>query len=241
MEKNQQHKDILSVTELTFLNDQLPHNDQLTAINNLIQRAYSNQCFGVCVREQWVAMAASIISNNNYGLEVISVAGFPEGSQFTTTQKIDLISKAFEDKASEVDIVINLDWIKNGNFDAQYQEWSTIHKHIGNKGLKIIFENSLLTLEEKKRTYAMAAEIFENDQELQSNKGLRFFKTGTGYHGSAIVQDIELMSQFTNNHTIGIKAAGGIKTFEQALTFFNAFLSASSNTKLFRIGSSSIV
>lgn len=226
-------KFIYSQTELTYLKDTDSLEIQRKNVEELILRAHLNSCFGVCVREAWVSFAAELIKERQSALKVVSVAGFPNGFAFTTLEKMKLVEVAFMHGAFDVDIVINMHWLKEKRYSLIKEEWKQIHQLVGEKTLKIIFENSLLTLDEKKYLYPLAAEVF-----LDNPRGYRFFKTNTGYNGVAQTQDVELMSQFTQK-IIGIKPAGGIKNIEMAKSFYDII--QKNDVPLFRIGSSSIV
>lgn len=229
---------ILSITELTFLNDNMTLVDQEKSVEDLLARAINNSCLGVCVREQWVQKSRKILDESNSNLLLVSVIGFPNGSDYSIEQKLELLEKASSDGADEFDMVISLDWVKSGQWDRLQKEWHQMHVATGSKALKLIFENSLLSKEEKKLTYKLAREVF-----LEQMKGNRFFKTNTGYHGSALLDDIQMMKEYTQD-IIGIKAAAGIKTLDQARAFcasVNMIRSTDLNTKLFRIGSSSLI
>jgi deoxyribose-phosphate aldolase len=165
--------------------------------------------YAVCVQPRWVSLCADILSGS--GVKVVSVAGFPYGTQ---TPKV----KAYEaeavimDGADEVDMVADLASVITGDIDYLRNDFKTVlsvcHSMRPKVPLKVIIESAALTTEQIGLVCRIA-------QQLEVN----FIKTSTGFHsaGGARVEDVKLMAE-TAPHC-RIKAAGGIKTLEQALAF----------------------
>jgi deoxyribose-phosphate aldolase len=112
--------------------------------------------------------------------------------------------EAVENGATELDVVINLGWLKSGQLNDLHRELAEIREETG-QTIKAILEMSLLTEEEKR----VAAEVC-------MDAGVAFLKTSTGWAGGATVPDVRLLKEISNDR-VGIKASGGIRTIEQAL------------------------
>lgn len=155
----------------------------------------------VCVYPTHVYLAAELLYRKSP--RVCSVIGFPSGAT-TSAVKLCEAQEAVENGATELDVVINLGWLKRGNTDAVYQELAQICESTG-QTVKAILEMALLTEAEKR----LAAEIC-------LDAGVAYLKTSTGWHGGATVADVQLLREVAGER-VGIKAAGGIRTPEQAL------------------------
>jgi deoxyribose-phosphate aldolase len=108
-----------------------------------------------------------------------------------------------------LDLVLNLGWLKSGNSEAIYREVARICAETG-KTVKAILETSLLTDGEKR----LGAEVC-------LDAGVGFLKTSTGWFGGATVADVSLLKEITKGR-VGIKASGGIRTFDRALDLIAA-------------------
>ncbi|APB35332.1 deoxyribose-phosphate aldolase [Gloeomargarita lithophora Alchichica-D10] len=133
---------------------------------------------------------------------VCAVIGFPSGAT-TPAVKYYEAMEAVESGAQELDVVINLGWLKEGKTQAVYKEIAQIVSET-KQTIKAILEMNLLTQAEQK----LAAEIC-------LDAGIHYLKTGTGWLGGATVEQVKLLQKISNNR-VGIKASGGIKTIEQA-------------------------
>ena len=154
----------------------------------------------VCVYPTYVRQAAEILHNRSP--KVCAVIGFPSGLT-TSAVKLYEAQEAAENGATELDVVINLGWLRAGKTDELHREMAEICESTG-QVIKAILELSLLTDAEKK----MAAEIC-------MDAGVQFLKTSTGWAKGATVADVKLLKELTRDR-IGIKASGGIRTVEQA-------------------------
>jgi deoxyribose-phosphate aldolase len=154
----------------------------------------------VCVNPVYVRQAVELLRGRSP--KVCTVIGFPSGAT-TSGVKLYEAQEAVENGATELDVMINLGWLKDGKTDALHRELAEICE-IG-QPVKAILEMALLTDAEKK----LAAEVC-------MDAGVAFLKTGTGWNGGATVPDVRLLKQLTKDR-IGIKAAGGIRTSEQAI------------------------
>jgi deoxyribose-phosphate aldolase len=160
----------------------------------------------VCVHPCYVKQAVELLRNKN--LHVCTVIGFPTGGT-TSAVKLYEAQEAVENGATELDLVMNLGWLKAGKTEEVHQEIATICEEAG-KPVKVILETNLLTDAEKK----LAAE-------LAMDAGAAFLKTSTGWNGGATVADVRLLKQIAREK-VGIKASGGIRTHNEALDLIMA-------------------
>jgi deoxyribose-phosphate aldolase len=160
----------------------------------------------VCIFPSAVRQAVEFLHNKRP--KVCTVIGFPTGA---TTSRVKLFEaqEAAESGATELDVVINLGWLKSGNTEALHRELAEICDETG-QTVKAILETALLTDEEK----VLAAEIC-------IDAGVSYLKTSTGWLGGATVADVQLLKQVAKDR-IGIKASGGIRTAEQAIALILA-------------------
>ena len=172
----------------------------------------------VCIPPSYVKQAKEYVGDK---LAICTVIGFPNGYMTTATKEFET-KDALTNGADEIDMVINLGWVKDGRFDLVEQEIRSLKAACGSKVLKVIIETCLLTEEEKVKMC-----------EVVTNSGADFIKTSTGFSkAGATFEDIAL---FAANIGPGVKmkAAGGISSFEDAEKFIS--LGAS------RLGTSRIV
>jgi deoxyribose-phosphate aldolase len=135
--------------------------------------------------------------------QVGTVIGFPTGAT-TSATKLYEAQEAVEHGATELDVVLNLGWLKAGQTEAVYQEIAEIVSETG-QTVKAILEMALLNQAEKQ----LAAQ-------LCMDAGVSYLKTNTGWFGGATVADVALLQDITKGR-VGIKASGGIRTYQQAL------------------------
>jgi deoxyribose-phosphate aldolase len=155
----------------------------------------------VCVNPVYVRQAVAWLHNKKP--QVCTVIGFPTGAT-TSAVKLYEAQEAAENGATELDVVINIGWLKSGMVNEVHRELAEIREATG-QTIKAILEMTLLTDAEKR----LAAE-------LCLDSGVSFLKTSTGWNGGATVHDIRLLKEITQDK-VGIKASGGIRTIEQAL------------------------
>jgi deoxyribose-phosphate aldolase len=163
----------------------------------------------VCVNSSWVPFVAKKLRGT--GIIICSVIGFPLGGMDTRSKAFEARS-AIENGATELDMVINVGALKSGNLKLVEEDIRAIKRACRSTTLlKVILETGLLTDAEK----ILACE-------LSKKAGADFVKTSTGFSGSgATVQDIALMRRIVGP-SMGVKASGGIKTFDQAIALINA-------------------
>lgn len=155
----------------------------------------------VCVYPVHVRQAVELLRGKRP--RVCTVIGFPHGAT-TSTVKLYEAQEAAENGATELDVVINLGWLKAGKTEDVHREIAEICDETA-QTVKAILELSLLTDAEKR----LAAE-------LCMDAGASFLKTSTGLHGGATIADVRLLKDLAKDR-VGIKASGGIRTAEQAL------------------------
>ena len=158
----------------------------------------------VCIPASFVAKAKEYVGEK---LAICTVIGFPNGYD-TTASKCHMAYDAVSHGADEVDMVVNLGWVKEGNFDAVTEEIRQIKAHCCGKILKVIIETCLLTEEEK---IAMCKCVTE--------AGADYIKTSTGFStAGATFEDVELFAKHIGKG-VKIKAAGGISSLADAEKF----------------------
>ncbi len=158
----------------------------------------------VCINPTNVELCAQLLEGS--GIPVCTVVGFPLGAT-PTDVKVFETQKAIRDGASEVDMVINVGALKSRDYELVERDIASNARtcHAGNAILKVIIEAALLTDEEK----VVACQ-------LAKVAGADFVKTSTGFGpGGAMVDDVALMRRVVGP-TMGVKAAGGIRTYEDA-------------------------
>ena len=161
-------------------------------------------CASVCIPASYVRQAADYMSGR---LPVCTVIGFPNGYD-TTAAKCFMAKDAVDNGAEEVDMVINLGWVKDRRWDDLLAEIRAVKAACGGRLLKVIIECCLLTDEEKVKLC-----------EILTNPGADYIKTSTGFGGGgATREDVALFAKHVGPH-VKIKAAGGIASLEDAEDF----------------------
>ena len=172
----------------------------------------------VCIPASYVKEAKEYVGDR---LAICTVIGFPNGYSTTETKCFEC-ADAVMNGADEIDMVVNIGWIKDQKYDAILEEIRSIKNSCRGKLLKVIIETCLLTTEEKIKMC-----------EVVSASGADYIKTSTGFStGGATPEDIALFRDHVAPH-VKIKAAGGISSLEDAETMVS--LGAS------RLGTSRIV
>lgn len=193
-------------------------------IKKLCDEAIRYKTASVCIPPSFVRQAKEYVGER---MAVCTVIGFPNGYS-TTAVKAYETEDALKNGADEIDMVINIGWVKEGCFGLVEQEIRTLKKICGDKILKVIVETCLLTGEEKIRMC-----------QAVTDAGADFIKTSTGFStGGATFDDVELFARHVGPQ-VKIKAAGGISTLEDADTFLRlgaARLGTSRMVKLVQAG-----
>lgn len=170
-------------------------------IAQLCEQADAMHFFAVCVYPIHVRQAVELLHRR--AVKVCTMVGFPSGASTPGVKRYEA-QEALENGAVELDLVINVGWLKQGNLDALHQEIADICA-LSQFPVKAILETALLTQDEKRLGAKVCLEA-----------GAAFVKTSTGWNGGATVEDVRLLKEVTRDR-IGIKASGGIQTPEQAL------------------------
>ena len=161
-------------------------------------------CASVCIPASYVKQAAEYVQGK---LPICTVIGFPNGYA-TTAAKCFMAADAVKNGAEEVDMVINIGWVKDRKYDEVLTEIRAIKEACNGKLLKVIIETCLLTDEEKIEMCRVV-----------SDSGAEYIKTSTGFGGGgATREDVALFKAHVAPH-VKIKAAGGISTVQDAEDF----------------------
>ena len=176
------------------------------AIDQCCAQAIHHKFAGVCVYPSAVRQAVELVKSQK--IAVCAVIGFPSGAS-TSMTKLHEAQEAAEFGATELDVVINLGYLKAGNTEAVYDDIAPICEETG-LTVKAILEMGRLTAAEKQ----LAAEIC-------LDAGVQYLKTSTGWFGGATIADVRLLQQISQGR-VGIKASGGIRTVDQAIDLIEA-------------------
>lgn len=160
----------------------------------------------VCIPPSYVAQVKEYVQDK---MAVCTVIGFPNGYMTTASKEFET-KDALNNGADEIDMVINIGWLKNRKYDLLKNEIRTLKAACGDKILKVIIETCLLTDEEKVKMC-----------EIVTSAGADYIKTSTGFSkAGATFEDIELFSKNVGPN-VKMKAAGGISSMEDAEKFLS--------------------
>ena len=173
-------------------------------IKEILDDAMKYDTASACIPAAYVKQAAEYVQGR---LPICTVIGFPNGYS-TTETKVFETKNAIENGASEIDMVINVGFLKDGRYEEVEEEIRKIHEACGGKILKVIIETCLLTDDEKIKMC-----------ELVTKAGAEFIKTSTGFStAGATFADVKLMKEHVGEG-VKVKAAGGISSFDDAEEF----------------------
>ena len=193
-------KEILSKVDHTLLAQTATWEE----IKQILDDGMKYETASACIPAAYVKQAAEYVQGK---LPICTVIGFPNGYA-TTAAKVFMAKDAVANGAAEVDMVINIGWLKDGRYDEVEEEIRQVHAACGGKLLKVIIETCLLTDEEKIKCC-----------ELVTKAGAEYIKTSTGFSkAGATVEDVKLMRQHVGPQ-VKVKAAGGIASFADAEKF----------------------
>ena len=177
-------------------------------ILELCKEAREYEFFSVCVNSGYVALAKKNLEGSE--VKICSVVGFPLGAMSTQAKVFETV-QAIRDGADEVDMVINIGELKSTNFQKVEKEITAIKEVLGERVLKVILETCYLTPQE-----------IVTASELAVKAGADFVKTSTGFGSDgARMENIEHMKKAVSGEA-KIKASGGIKNLDTALSFIEA-------------------
>ena len=197
---NQDIKNILAIVDHTLLAQGATWKE----IQAICDDGMKYGCASVCIPASYVKQAAEYVDGK---LPICTVIGFPNGCS-TTAVKCAETRDAVANGASEIDMVINIGWVKDGLYDLVLEEIRAIKEACGGKLLKVIIETCLLTDEEKVKMCRVV-----------SQSGAEYIKTSTGFAGGGATRaDVALFKANVAPH-VKIKAAGGISNLDDARDF----------------------
>lgn len=195
-------KEILSHVDHTLLKTTAAWEDIRVICDDAIRFGTAS----VCIPASYVKRAKEYVGNR---MKVCTVIGFPNGYD-TSAAKVFMAEDAIRNGADEIDMVINLGWVKDGLYDLQEEEIRAIKKACGDHILKVIIETCCLTDEEKIRMC-----------EVVTAAGADYIKTSTGFStGGVTPADVKLFSEHVGP-AVKIKAAGGISSLADAEEFLS--------------------
>lgn len=173
-------------------------------IKSILDDAMRYETASACIPAAYVKQAAEYVQGR---LAICTVIGFPNGYS-TMASKVFEAGDAVDNGAAEVDMVINIGFLKDGRYDEVEEEIRQIHKACRGRLLKVIIETCLLTDEEKIKAC-----------ELVTRAGAEYIKTSTGFStAGATFEDVRLMREHVGRE-VRVKAAGGIASFADAERF----------------------
>jgi len=177
-------------------------------IGKLCAEARENHFYSVCVNGSWVGQARHFLEGA--GVKVASVVGFPLGAMSSDAKRFET-EAAIDDGAQEIDVVINIGRLKDGDEKYVFRELCDVVEAADERPVKVILETCLLTDEQKIRACQLVVE-----------SGAHFVKTSTGFSTTgATLADVKLMRE-TVGPKFGVKASGGIRDTKTALAMIAA-------------------
>ncbi|UWZ93428.1 deoxyribose-phosphate aldolase [[Pasteurella] aerogenes] len=198
-----QAKEIAKFIDHTALSAEKNEQD----IIKLCDEAIENGFFSVCINSGYIPLAKEKLQGTD--VKICTVVGFPLGANLTSVKAFET-QEAIQAGADEIDMVINVGWIKSQKWQAVKADIQAVLQACNGIPLKVILETCLLTKEE----IVQACEICKA-------LNVAFVKTSTGFNkGGATVEDVELMKQTVG--AIGVKASGGVRDTQTALAMIDA-------------------
>lgn len=177
-------------------------------IEKVCREAIEYDFASVCVNQYRTKMVADILRDTD--VKVCTVVGFPLGAVSTAVKKYEA-ECAMNDGADEIDMVINIGALKDGDYDYVLSDIKGVRETCTDITIKVIIETCLLNDEEKRQACVIAEKA-----------GADFVKTSTGFStGGAKTEDVALMRD-TVGDRLGVKASGGIHTYDEAMSMINA-------------------
>lgn len=177
----------------------------------LFNEAKEHQFLGVCINPAYVKLAKEHLKDSD--VKVVTVIGFPLGASRSDVKAFET-SKAVEDGADEIDMVINVTAIKNKDYNFVVNDIKAVKAACQNKPLKVILETDLLEKDEIKKACELCIEAKAD-----------FVKTSTGFVKGGVgakAEDVKLMCETVSPYGLKVKASGGIRDKEAALKMLEA-------------------
>ena len=189
-------------------------------IREILDDAMKYHTASACIPAAYVKQAAEYVQGR---LPICTVIGFPNGYH-TTAVKVFETKDAVANGASEIDMVINIGFLKDKRYEEIEEEIRQVHAACDGRILKVIIETCLLTEEEKIKMC-----------EIVTKAGAEFIKTSTGFStGGATFEDVELMRKHVGAN-VKVKAAGGIASFADAEKFVDLGADRLGTSRLIKI------
>ena len=189
-------------------------------IREILDDAMKYHTASACIPAAYVKQAAEYVQGR---LPICTVIGFPNGYH-TTAVKVFETKDAVANGASEIDMVINIGFLKDKRYEEIEEEIRQVHAACDRRILKVIIETCLLTEEEKIKMC-----------EIVTKAGAEFIKTSTGFStGGATFEDVELMRKHVGAN-VKVKAAGGIASFADAEKFVDLGADRLGTSRLIKI------
>lgn len=209
-------KEVLKIVDHTLLGQSAKWED----IRQILDDAMKYETASACIPAAYVRKAAEYVQGK---LAICTVIGFPNGYS-TTATKVFETKDAVLNGADEIDMVINIGFLKDGRYEEVEDEIRQIHDACNGRILKVIIETCLLTEEEKIKIC-----------EIVTNAGAEFIKTSTGFStAGATFADVELMRKHIGKD-VKVKAAGGISSFDDAEKFISLGADRLGTSRLIKI------
>ncbi len=180
-------------------------------VKKLCQEAVEYQFSAVCINPTYVKLSHDITKGS--GVKVCAVVGFPLGAHVPEIKAMEA-RRAIREGAKEIDMVINIGALKSGDYELVLRDIRSVVEACvdGSAICKVIIEAALLTDDEKVKAC-----------ELSKKARAHYVKTSTGFGpGGATAHDVALMKKVVSGTSMGVKAAGGIRTFEDAQKMIEA-------------------
>ena len=210
-------KELLAKCDHTLLKQDATWND----IKKLCDEGMDNGCATVCIPASYVRQVADYLRYKDTKLRICTVIGFPNGYS-TTAVKVFETEEAVADGADEIDMVINIGWLKDKRYDDILNEIKAVKAACRGRILKVIVETCLLTEDEKVTI-----------SKIVTDSGAEYIKTSTGFARTGATPGDVATLKANVGKNVKVKAAGGISSLEDADLFLK--LGAS------RLGTSKIV
>ncbi len=209
-------EDILKLVDHTLLGQAATWEE----IRGILDDAIKYDAASACIPASYVRQAAEYVEGK---LPICTVIGFPNGYS-TAAVKVFETKDAVENGAEEIDMVINIGYLKDKRYQEIEDEIRQVHEACGGKILKVIIETCLLTEEEKIKMC-----------EIVTGAGAEYIKTSTGFStGGATLADVKLMREHVGKD-VKVKAAGGISSFDDAQEFVKAGADRLGTSRLVKI------
>ena len=177
----------------------------------LFEEAKEHNFLGVCINPAYVKLAKENLKGTD--IKVVTVVGFPLGANRSDVKAFET-SKAIEDGADEIDMVINVSKLKDKDYDFIINDIKTVKASCKDKPLKVILETDLLTKDEIKKACELCIEAKAD-----------FVKTSTGFVKGGVgakAEDVKLMFDTVSPYGLKVKASGGIRDKETALKMLDS-------------------